>query len=171
MEGNLVALRALEPSDVERLYKWENDPDVWTVSNLVCPYSKHTLRQFVETSMQDLYAAKQLRLMIDERATRATVGVIDIFDFDPLHRRAGIGILIEKSRRQQGFAEESLALVKAYLFDFLHLNQIYCDIITDNVASLKLFQNAGFTICGTKKSWVLTKNQYKDVHILQCLNA
>ena len=48
MESELIRLRALEPEDVNILYKWENDTEIWKVSNTVAPFSKHMLRQFIE---------------------------------------------------------------------------------------------------------------------------
>ena len=94
LKGELVALRAMEPTDLELLYRWENDSDVWTISNTRTPFSKYVLKNFIETSSQDIYTAKQLRLMIDENATGETIGIIDLFDFDPFHLRVGVGILI-----------------------------------------------------------------------------
>ena len=100
LKGNEIRLRALEPHDVELLYRWENDPAIWTISHTLTPFSQFTLKQYIASSAQDIYTSKQLRLMIDELHNRKTIGVIDIFDFDPFHRRAGIGILIDAQYRQ-----------------------------------------------------------------------
>ena len=43
MENELIRLRALEPDDVQVLYKWENDTEVWKVSNTIVPFSKYML--------------------------------------------------------------------------------------------------------------------------------
>ena len=48
LTGELVKLRALEKSDLDFLYKWENDTDIWKVSNNVLPFSKDTIAQFIE---------------------------------------------------------------------------------------------------------------------------
>lgn len=171
LQGKLVYLRALEPTDVELLYLWENDPEVWTISHTLKPFSRYTITQFIDSSVADIFEAKQLRLIIDEVKTKNPVGIIDIFDFDPFHKRAGIGILINKTYRRMGFAAESIALVKAYLFDVLLLNQIYCNILINNEASIDLFQKAGFEICGNKKAWIRTQEGYVDELILQCLKS
>ncbi|MCQ2285521.1 MAG: GNAT family N-acetyltransferase [Bacteroidales bacterium] len=169
MKGKLVGLRALEPEDVQLLYQWENATEVWTISNTLKPFSKYTLKQFVEASVADIYESKQWRLMIDELENGETVGIVDIFEFDPLHSRAGIGILIKKESRQKGFAEDALFIVKSYLFERLNLHQIYCNVMVDNEASLALFQKVGFEIVGLKKDWIYTKEGWKDEYILQCL--
>ena len=59
-----IVLRAMEPEDIDKLYLWENDPEVWIVSNTYIPFSKHFLSQFIINSQNDLFIDKQLRLMI-----------------------------------------------------------------------------------------------------------
>ena len=77
-----VRLRALEPHDVDLLYRWENDPEVWKVSNTMTPFSKFTLQEFIKTSTTDIYASRQLRLMVEDWKGN-TIGTVDIFDFEP----------------------------------------------------------------------------------------
>ncbi|MBO4231645.1 MAG: GNAT family N-acetyltransferase [Bacteroidales bacterium] len=169
MKGKLVSLRALEPEDVNLLYKWENDVDVWTISNMLKPFSKYTLKQFIASSSTDIYESKQWRLMIDESEHGTTIGVVDVFEFEPMHSRAGIGILIQESYRGKGYAEETLEILKSYLFERLNLKQIFCNVLADNEASLALFKKVGFEISGLKKEWIYTKDGWKDEYFLQCL--
>ena len=70
-----------------------------------------------------------------------TIGCLDIFDFDPNHLRAGIGILIaDKSNRKKGYASEALEILTEYCFHSLNLHQLYCNITIENESSLLLFQ-------------------------------
>lgn len=169
MKGQKVHLRAVEPTDLPLLYEWENDVENWEVSHTMEPYSKALLEKFIETSAQGLYGNRQQRLMVVTNETNETVGAIDIFDFDPQNRRAGIGILIDKKHRHNGFGLEAVELTKKYLFETVKLHQIYCNILIDNSYSLQLFQKAGFEICGKKKEWILTKNGWADEYFLQII--
>ena len=169
MKGQKVHLRAVEPTDLPLLYEWENDVENWEVSHTMEPYSKALLEKFIETSAQGLYGNRQQRLMVVTNGTNETVGAIDIFDFDPQNRRAGIGILINKKHRHNGFGLEAVELTKKYLFETVNLHQIYCNILIDNSYSLQLFQKAGFEICGKKKDWCQTKNGWTDEYFLQIL--
>ena len=108
MNGQKVYLRAVEPSDLPLLYEWENDVDNWEVSHTTEPFSKALLEKFIETSAQGLYGNRQERLMVVENGTNKTVGAVDIFDFDPQHRRAGIGLLIDKRFRNNGYGLEAV---------------------------------------------------------------
>ena len=40
LKSKRLQLRAVEPSDIDLLYKWENDPAVWRESNTLSPYSR-----------------------------------------------------------------------------------------------------------------------------------
>ncbi len=170
-----IVLRAPEPYDIDILYKWENDEKIWRVSNIITPFSKHTLAKYIENSHIDLYESKQLRLMIDviegDDSEKKTIGTVDLFEFDPFHNRAGVGILIgEESDRKKGYASVVLDKIILYAFDTLQLHQLFCNISEENTESLILFKKKGFKITGTKKEWLKTENGYKDEHILQIIN-
>ena len=80
-----IFLRALEPTDVELLYQWENDPEIWKISQTLTPYSKYTLKQIIDSAQEDVFSAKQVRFMINLLHTKQTVGILDIFDIDFIH--------------------------------------------------------------------------------------
>jgi diamine N-acetyltransferase len=170
-----ITLRALEPGDIDLLYLWENDPEIWHVSNTYTPFSKYILEKYIENSHLDIYQVKQLRLMIDiengDSQECRPIGTIDLFDFEPYHNRAGVGILIgDKSDRKKGYA--SLAMMKFldYSFHTLQLHQLYCNITAGNTDSLKLFKKCGFKITGKKIEWVKTPGKYLDEYLLQLIN-
>lgn len=170
LTGENLHLRAPEPEDLEYLYMWENNPDVWTVSNTITPFSRFTLRNYIETSHLDIYQAKQLRLMIDIKETKRTIGSIDLFDFDPYHSRAGIGILIgDLTQQRKGYASEALDILIEYCFSTLALKQLYCNISKDNYNSISLFQKKEFVQCGEKKDWLKTPNGWQNELMFQLL--
>jgi diamine N-acetyltransferase len=169
LQSDNIRLRALEPNDIDILYNWENDQEVWHLSNTVTPYSRYLLEQYVINSDQDIYTAKQLRLMIDKTDGEdiETIGAIDLFDFDPVNHRAGVGILIIKNERKKGYAREALEILTNYCFSVLQLHQLYCNITVDNKTSLNLFKKQNFEIIGIKKDWLYIHNKYVDEYILQ----
>ena len=71
MENELIRLRALEPDDVQVLYKWENDTEVWKVSNTIVPFSKYMLLQFIANQQRDIFETRQLRLIIESGSPSA----------------------------------------------------------------------------------------------------
>jgi len=173
LEGKNLILRALEPSDVDLLYEWENNEKLWYLSNTITPFSRFILEQYILNSHQDIYTTKQLRLMIDkkESAQNETIGSIDLFDFDPSNKRAGIGILINDNEQNKGYASEALELLISYCFSTLQLHQIYCNISADNQVSLQLFKKHNFNSVGLKKEWIFVKGRWVDEYIFQLINT
>ncbi len=171
LENNSVRLRALEPEDLKLLYKWENNSDIWEVSHSQKPFSLFVLKQYLENSHLDIYESKQVRLVIELKENNEAIGLIDLFDFDPFHNRAGIGVLLhDKIHRQKGYASEALETLINYCFKVLQLHQLYCNIITSNQASIDLFCSKGFKITGTKEEWIKSLEGWKDEHFLQLIN-
>ena len=109
LEDDKIKLRAIEPEDLSFLYTWENHSDWWQLGATLSPYSHYTLKEYIANAATDVYTSKQLRLMIEEKDTNQTIGMIDLYDFEPFHKRAGIGILVIPDKQKSGYG--NLALV------------------------------------------------------------
>ncbi|MGB1041434.1 MAG: GNAT family N-acetyltransferase, partial [Flavobacteriales bacterium] len=140
LKGDKIYLRTIEPSDAQLMLQWENNPDNWAVSNTMVPFSEHLILQYVN-SAQDIFATKQLRFIICLQEDDKPIGTIDLFEYDPLHRRAGIGVLIDEvSERNKGYANEAVQLIIRYSFERLDLHQLFCNIFESNEHSIRLFE-------------------------------
>jgi diamine N-acetyltransferase len=173
LTGKSVGLRALEPADIELLYHWENNSDIWAVSNTLVPFSRFVLEKYIAESHLDIFQTRQLRLMIDLKSGDKiiTIGAIDLFEFDPHHERAGVGILIsEKKYMNRGYASEALELLIGYSFTVLQLHQLFCNIDCNNSISIRLFEKFNFAITGEKKDWTKTPGGWKNVYMMQLIN-
>jgi diamine N-acetyltransferase len=169
LENGKVRFRALEPDDVDLLYEWENNAEIWEVSNTYEPFSKYVLSKYIKESQRDIYEAKELRMIIETLDGNA-VGAIDLFDFDPFHLRAGVGILIhDEKNRNQGYASDALQLLCNYAHNYLRLHQLFANISEENLASIQLFTSNGFEQCGTKKDWRNTLDGWKAELLFQKL--
>jgi diamine N-acetyltransferase len=108
--------------------------------------------------------------MIEQIRDKVTVGTIDIFDFDPFHRRAGLGILVaDEEHRRKGYASMALTGLIEYCFNTLQLHQLYCNILANNHESMDLFMKLGFIQSGIKKEWIKTSDGYLDEHLFQLI--
>ncbi|MEP2280869.1 GNAT family protein [Maribacter sp.] len=167
LKGEQIYLRALEQRDLDFLYELENNTKVWEVSGTVTPYSKDVLQLYLDSAHRDIYDVKQLRLVICTNEQN-TVGLIDVFDFEPNHNRAGIGIVVlDEAQRNKGIGAEAIKLLCNYLFEVLGLRQVYANILEENAPSLHLFKKLGFQEIGIKKDWVRFKGTYKNEVLLQ----
>lgn len=170
LENNSLKLRALEPEDLDALYRWENESDLWTYGTTLAPYSKFALREYISEARRDIFQSRQLRLMVVLKETDKAIGTIDLYDFDPMNLRAGVGILLDVDHRGKGFGATVLELIQEYAFDFLLLKQLYAHVPKNNTASLKLFTNCGYTQTGCLNQWIKCKDYFEDVNVLQLIN-
>lgn len=169
IEGKRVTLRALEIEDLDAMYGWENDMSVWRVSGSIAPFSRNILSRLIDEQQFDIYATRQMRLVIECNKDGVAVGAVDLFEFDPQNRRAGIGIIVAPPYRRQGFAADALLCIERYAREVLHLHQLWCSVTADNEASLALFNAAGYMACGCRKEWILTTQGAIDEVLMQKL--
>ncbi len=170
LETDSIKLRALEPEDITLLYKWENDVEIWNISNTLMPFSKFVLKQYIESSInEDIFTSKQLRLIIELKYPKSkSIGTVDLFDIDFFNKRAGLGILIaDKAYFKKGYASQSLDLIHDYCKTHLGLYQLYCNIDACNKNSITLFEKKNYLQTGTKKNWKKGLRGFTDVLFYQ----
>lgn len=161
-------IRAMEPSDIEELYKWENDPEIWRIGANTEPVSRMRLQEWLRSQDYDIYATRGRRMII--KAEGITVGAVDIINFDPQHLRFGLGILIyDKSHRRNGYAREVIEAMKEYGLNTLNIKQIWAEIDDFNTASIALFESCGFERCGVRKAWICYGGEFHDVYEYQAI--
>ena len=160
-----LKLRALEPNDLELVYDVENDKSLWVYSNTSSPFSRHTLKKFIENSHLDIIEHKQLRLVIAD--DEQSYGFIDLYDYDFINRRVGLGIIIFKKYRSKGIGLSSLQLTENYLLEHVPIHQVYANISSKNKESISLFEKSGFVNIGLKKDWIFYNNKFNDELLFQ----
>ena len=170
MQGKKITLRAMELEDIDVLYDMENDLRHWDVSDTQMPFSRYTMEQYVlSCANQDIYTLKQVRLMICVNGSGSAIGCIDLYDYQPQHQRAAVGIMVSEQHWRHGYASEALELLCNYARDILHLHQLYCHISASNIQSLHLFEKQGFVQTAILKGWrQADTDRWEDVLLLQC---
>lgn len=169
-----IKLAALEPEDLELLYTIENSPALWSVGTSNVPYSRYALRDYIATQQHDIYADRQLRLVIrvveDEGAEKLSsraVGLIDLFNFDPMHQRAEMGIAILREEQGRGYAAEAVRQLADYSRCVLSLRQLYCVVPCSNNRSLNMLRKTGFCNENILKEWLKTADGMEDAIHMQ----
>lgn len=180
MENNLhyqdIYLRALEPEDLDFLYQIENDSSIWQYGANKAPVSRFCLKQYLENSLsQSLFESGELRLVIVEKNSGESLGLIDLFELDNFHARASIGIVIKKEAQGKSYGSMALKALCRYAKNSLLLHQLSAQIADSNKAALRLFYTCGFTACGMLKDWIRRENKrygdsmYENVAMLQLI--
>lgn len=160
-EANLVELRAVEPDDVDDLFALERAEDVRKVSWGECPISRQLIWNYVNSYTADICRDRQVRLVVVD-SKGAFAGAVDITDYDPVNRRAMLGIALFPEYRGRGLGRA--AMLKAIGFcRGLNLRQLAAMVPVDNAPSMRLFTSVGFEPTGLLRHWL----GETDVAILQ----
>ena len=161
-----IKLRAIEPEDLDLLYRIENDMELWNVGTTNVPYSRYLLHDYVANAKNDIYTDRQVRMMV-ENSEGQIVGVVDLVSFDPANCRAEIGLIILNSYRRQGYGTAVLNQILDYALRILHLHQLYAYIDIENYSSLQLFKKAGFVVVSEIKDWLYDGTKFRDSMLVQ----
>ena len=161
-----VHLRAIEPEDLDLLYRIENDVKLWNVGTSNVPYSRYALHDYVAHASDDIYMDRQVRMMI-ENEQHEVVGIVDVVNFDPSNCRAEVGLIILDAFRRQGYGCSTLQAVTQYALSVLHLHQLFAFIDKTNEPSIHLFQKMGYETSATIKDWLYDGVNYRDAVLMQ----
>lgn len=171
LENDKIRLRHVEPEDLEKLYLWENDPLLWGVSDTHAPFSRYAIKRYIAESKNDIYEDKQLRLIIEDKVRKETLGTVDLFDFDFHNSKVALGLFVDASQRGKGYATQALMLIENYVFDFLKINQLYVHVAETNEATIRIFHRAEYRKSAVLKQWIRLFDNFVDVFVLQKLRT
>lgn len=133
------------PEDVDLVFAWANDPATRAASfrSERIPYDEH-VRWY-----RDQLQAPDRNLFIVREAGEA-VAVVRLDDHVALEGVGVIGINVAPERRGLGLGTRCIGAASAVAAG-LGYARIYALIGPSNVASLKAFERAGYTLDGTSK--------------------
>lgn len=166
--NDTIFLRAVEPEDLDILYAWENDTVLWERGDTINPYSRFTIKMYIERSISEsILELGQVRMMICLADSGMVIGMIDIFDIDTINGKGALGLLIDERFRGKGYSDMAIKLVEMYAGEVLLLHQLYAHIATKNVSCINCFERNGFVCNGTLKDWKKLRSGYVDVFVFQ----
>ena len=160
-----VTLRMPKLLDLDQLLSWENNLDNSLFSDNPIFYTNEQIKEFL-TSDQDIFLDRQIRFMIDSGGH--PVGCVDLFKYDMVNSRAGVGIFMDEKFRNMGIATKALSLLKSICIKDYFISNLHANILYNNKASIQLFERAGFAKNGVKENWIRTEKLMLDVWFFQC---
>lgn len=167
LQNETIYLRAVELSDVDTLYRWENDTTQWATANTHAPLSRTQLWNYANDYDGDIYARRNIRFMICLNETNTAIGTVDIYDFDPANSHASIGVYISRAQRGKGYGNQALEIVERYAGHCIGIRQLMATVAADNTASQAMLLKAGYTLRGTLLNWLRHGELYKNALIYQ----
>lgn len=166
-----VRLRAVEPEDVDKMYIWENDREIWPFGGTHAPMSRHQLWEYANNYDANPFSSGQLRLIIEisgKDEGKEACGTADLYDIDAVNSRAMTGIMVAPEWRRKGIAAKALKLLETYCRDTLGLAILASEVASDNLPSINLFgKKGGFILVGRRPSWFKRGNGFISAVLFQ----
>ncbi|MEG1579709.1 MAG: GNAT family protein [Bacteroidaceae bacterium] len=166
LTDGVIRLRALEPEDLDFLYTIENDTACWNVSSVNVPYARYVLKQYIAEASQDIYTDCQLRLVAED-VWGNPVGLADLFDFNPRHNRAEVGIAVHYTQRGKGYSLRIIMLLERYACKILNIHQLYAYVSEKNEISRISFLKADYKEVGRLCDWVQYGGVFEAIRVFQ----
>ena len=166
LKSDKLKLRAVEPEDLDLMYLIENDTELWPFGQASVPFSHFALKQYIAECSNDFFHDRQLRLVI-ETADGTSVGFVDLQNYEPLHHRAEVGIVVVPEQQRKGLATEALRLLAGYVSTHLGIHQLYALVPKGNVASIALFRKCGYKETATLEDWLNSPAGWQSVRAFQ----
>lgn len=159
-------VRPIEPEDLDFVYQVENNIKLQRYSLSNEPFSRYLLTQYLTNLTGDIYTDRQLHLVIEDDDGRA-IGLVDLTDFEPRHKRVQIGIVILPEARRRGYALSAIKWVENYVKTNTDIKQLYAIISEKNKASQSLFKKAGFASEVVLKQWLYGTEGCENAVLMQ----
>jgi diamine N-acetyltransferase len=142
----MTEIRPLSANDFSLILRWENNPELWKVSEQQGPFSEDEISSFINRCLDDSDREIERWIIL---SNDESIGAVDIFDFEDRNQSCGIGIFItELQNRSKGHAFRALQMAIEMLKN-RRCRIIRALIYPDNLASIRLFEKLQFRFGGS----------------------
>ena len=163
-----IALREKTEADVPALVAAVQDPLIPRYTRVPSPYGEREAREFIVEQRRRREAGIELSLLVVDAESDALLGSVGV-RLDRENARAEIGYWVTHEARGRGVASGAVVLLGAWLFESLEPARLQIHTETENLASQRVAERAGFTREGVLRSYELIKGRPIDVVMFSAL--
>ncbi len=148
LTDGVIRIRPLHPDDLDGWYELRSLPEVLASSvPPVAPPRAEVERLFAYAEGRWLAGEAAAMSILDARSG-SFAGQIALYYFQPHHREGMLGYGVLPAFRGRGYARRAVELVTRWAFGEARLARVVAGTATDNLASQKTLQAAGFEVEG-----------------------
>ena len=171
IEGERIYLTGISEPD-EAYLRWMEDNEVTKyLETRFNPSSVGEIQHYLDAVNSNAGSFMFAIMKGNNLNTSEHIGNIKLGPIDWLHRFSSVGLLIgEKRLWGQGYGTEAIKIVVKFAFETLNLHKLTAGCYKENIASIRAFQKAGFTVEGELKSQYLLEGKYTSGILLGLVN-
>lgn len=171
LETERLVLRNLTQEDKYDLFEIRSNPT--TMQYISRPVAKTVddASQVIDMIMGFTANNERINWAITEKGTNKLIGLIGFPNFNLGNFRAEIGYVLNPNYTGKGIAYEALKAVIDYGFNFVGLHSIEAIIRTENKASVKLIEKAGFVKEAHFKDYIFHNGQFYDEFVYSLITS
>jgi UDP-4-amino-4,6-dideoxy-N-acetyl-beta-L-altrosamine N-acetyltransferase len=154
-----AALRDLVPDDKDRILAWRNSPDVRAYM-----YTDHVISPDEHARWWASIPGDARRSYWIIEAGGAPVGLANLYDIDPRHRRcAWAYYLADPAVRGMGLGSFVEYWMLQQVFETMGLHKLWCEVLASNEPVWRLHETFGFRQEARLRDHVEKAGQFEDV--------
>ena len=168
LTDDTARLREMTEADVPALVAAVQDPLIPRYTRLPSPYGEREAREFLVEQRRRCEQGTELSLLVVGAESDALLGSVGA-RLDRENARAEIGYWVVREARGRGVASKAVVLLGRWLFEALDLARLQIHTETENLASQRVAERAGFTREGLLRSYELMEGRPIDVVMFSAL--
>ena len=163
LQGKLVRLRALEPTDLENAYTWVNDHEVTQYLMVRYPWSRAQEEKYLTENSSQGSSFQDVRLAIDT-LDGVHIGMTGLHRARPEDRSAELGIMIgDKAFWSNGYGTDTMQTLLRFAFDQMNLHKVMLGVFEFNERAQACYRKCGFVDEGRFREEYFQDGRYWDV--------
>jgi [ribosomal protein S5]-alanine N-acetyltransferase len=162
LETPRLRLRQVRAGDDARLLAIFGDPEAmryWSSEPFDGPAAATAYRLGIERGLRD---RTLFQWGIATRADDRLAGTVTVYGWNPAHRRAELGYMLDRHEWGQGLAREAVHAVLAFAFGPMQIHRMEADVDPENEASMRLLERLGFSREGYLRERWFTYGAWRD---------
>ena len=163
-QGSRIRLRAVEPSDADAHFAWDQDAGMTRPLDYVWfPQSHGAVQRWADSVTLDNNPTNDAFHFQIETLAGELAGSIATHNCDRRVGSFGYGLAIRAEYQRRGYASEAIVLVLRHYFEELRYQKATVSVYSFNDPSIRLHERLGFQREGQLRRMVYTQGQHFDL--------
>ena len=164
IEGEKIFLTPMQIEDAEDFVRWRNSDFVMSRFLYREPFTVDNQIAWIKTKV---FTEEIIQFVIWDKKDNVKIGSAYLEGLDYKNHKCEYGVLIgERDYLGSGRGTEACHLTTEFAFGKMDMHKVYARVLSDNIASIKAMEKAGFIKDGVFRDDILLDGRYCDITFL-----